>query len=204
MRAIIPALIFVILLYGCTSPGGAKVTENKSSPIPNNGTANPQVPPTPSVNNTTPTNGPGTTNNSGQSNNSSTAPPAHPVVNTSDVLKSNYTPPELPKFDFSNKTTADGRLIVYYFFSPRCDACKALRPEIDKMEARYTNVKWLEYDITTQNGTWAYDAFATENNLSIKQRLVPQVLVNGQIITDRFNINSTLPGILLNTTPSSN
>ncbi|MFN7991473.1 MAG: thioredoxin family protein [Candidatus Micrarchaeia archaeon] len=116
-------------------------------------------------------------------------------------MTSDFKPPELPKFDFSDKTTADGKLIVYYFYSPHCQACIALRPDMDRLEAAYKDVEWLEYDITTQNGTMAYVEFATERNLSTQQRMVPQVLVNGTVITDRFNINKTLPEILGNASP---
>ena len=120
-----------------------------------------------------------------------------PNQTTNDVMMSNTTFPEPPKFNFSNITTPDGRLIIYYFYSPYCEAAKEIRPEITKLETRYRNMLWLEYDITTQNGTLAYMEFATEYNLSTKQRLVPQALVNGTIITDRFNINKSLEEIIV-------
>lgn len=103
---------------------------------------------------------------------------------------------EPPKFEFSNTTTHDGKLIVYYFFSPTCPACKALQPEVDRLKAKYGNIEWVEYDITTENGAYAYQAFAVQHNLSSTQRLVPQILVNGTIITDRFNINKSIEGII--------
>lgn len=103
---------------------------------------------------------------------------------------------EMPTFDFSNKTTADGRLIVYYFKSSGCIASRELQPEIDRLQAKYPGIEWRTYDILTQNGTWAYLDFAEQRNLSLEKRLVPQVLVNGSIITDRFNINGSLEGIL--------
>jgi thiol-disulfide isomerase/thioredoxin len=103
---------------------------------------------------------------------------------------------EPPHFDFTNMTAEDGKPIVRYFYSRYCSACKALRPEIDRLEAQYSGVEWREYDIVDQNGTQAYRAFADQYNLTQKQRLVPAVLVNRTIITDRFNINSSLEGIL--------
>jgi thiol-disulfide isomerase/thioredoxin len=112
-----------------------------------------------------------------------------------NVLTADTKFPEPPKFNFS-KTTADGRLIAYYFFSPHCEASVAIRPEIDRLESKYPEVDWKEYDITTQNGTMAYVQFAERYNLSAEKRLVPQVLVNGTIITDRFNINESLEGII--------
>jgi len=116
--------------------------------------------------------------------------------NASDVMNDNTTFPEEPTYDFSNLTTPEGRLIVYYFYSSYCGACNALRPEIDKLRAEYPQVTWHEYDLTKEEGSNAYEAFANQKNLSTEKRLVPQAYVNGTIITDRFNINDSLEGIL--------
>lgn len=118
--------------------------------------------------------------------------------NVSDVMNTDTTFPEVAdiEFDFSNITTPDGRLIVHYFHSSGCSACKTLRPEIDKLEARYTEVLWLEYDLANESGGEAYRDFAAQNNLSDQQMFVPQALVNGTILTDRFNINQSLEGII--------
>ncbi len=133
------------------------------------------------------------------------AAPGYPYVNTSGlsfernasgVMNANTTFPERETLTFSDVSTPDGRLIVYYFYSSSCSACKALWPEIVRLESEYAGVEWKKYDITTQNGTYAYQDFAAEYNLSSKQRLVPQMLVNGTIITDRFNINRSIEGIL--------
>jgi thiol-disulfide isomerase/thioredoxin len=116
--------------------------------------------------------------------------------NASGVLNTDVVFTERQKYEFSNATTQDGRLIVYYFYSSACPASKALRPEIDRLEGMYDTVEWLEYDIVPQGGMWAYQDFAAQYNLSREQRLVPQVLVNGTIITDRFNINKSLEEVL--------
>lgn len=109
----------------------------------------------------------------------------------------NYTPgPGVPSFNFSNITDYRGRLIVYYFYSSGCIASKAITPVIDQLEIEYPEAVFLRYNISTANGTWAYKAFTDQYNLSKDQRLVPQVLVNGTIITDRFNINESLEGII--------
>jgi thiol-disulfide isomerase/thioredoxin len=130
-----------------------------------------------------------------------------PYVNTSglyferdvsDVMNTNTTFPEPmeSEADFSNITAADGGLIVYYFHSSGCSACKILRPEIDKLETKYPEVLWLEYDLADANGSQAYRNFAAQHNLSTQQMYVPQALVNGTILTDRFNINKSLEGII--------
>jgi thiol-disulfide isomerase/thioredoxin len=118
------------------------------------------------------------------------------------VLTTDTVFPAQPHYDFRNTTTPDGRLIVYFFYSPHCSACQAIIPVIDNLETKFSSVEWLEYDITTQNGTLAYQEYAREKNLSQKQEYIPQVLVNGTIITDRFNINDTLGSLLENISAS--
>ncbi|MEW6035047.1 MAG: thioredoxin family protein [Candidatus Micrarchaeota archaeon] len=131
------------------------------------------------------------------------AEPALPLPDTSnlsftreadDVMNTNTELPGVPDFEFP--LTDDGKLVVHYFYSPYCVASKAIGPEIDRLEATYPGVEFRRYDIATQNGTWAYLDFADTFNLSKEKRLVPQVLVNGTILTDRFNINGSLEGII--------
>lgn len=112
------------------------------------------------------------------------------------VITADAEPFRVPQFDFTNSTTPDGRLIVNYFYSAHCPACIALRPEIERLEADYPQVAWREFDISTQNGSWAYLQFANESGLNQSRRMVPQMLVNGTVITDRFNINMSLEGII--------
>lgn len=117
--------------------------------------------------------------------------------NVSDVINTDTEFFKRPEFDFSHITNGSGALIVYYFYSPHCSACMALRPEMDRMEANFSDVEWREYDITSQNDTYAYQDFANFTGLNHSQRMVPQALVNGSVITDRFNINRTLGGIIV-------
>lgn len=114
---------------------------------------------------------------------------SEPMVNYSEG-------PGIPTFDFSNITDPEGRLIVYYFYSPGCVASKAITPVIDLMEQDYPEAVFLRYSLATINGSYAYKEFAAEYNLSPDKQLVPQVLVNGTIITDRFNINESLEPIV--------
>ncbi len=193
MRYLAALSLALVLLLGCTgqAPPGANNTTQPPAPQPTPQPSGGGYGYSPPVNTTqNDTLAPSVADNA--SNNSSP-----PVMNTS------FVPPKPPTYNFTNVTTADGRLIVYYFFSPRCGACAALRPDMDRLEAKYPNVDWQEYDLTTQNGTLAYIEFADENNLSAKQRLVPQVLVDRRIITDRFNINGTLEGVIINYTTSN-
>jgi thiol-disulfide isomerase/thioredoxin len=113
-----------------------------------------------------------------------------------DITDLNVTAPEIPEFDFSNITTPDGKLIVYFFYMETCSACKATMPKIDELETEYQDVVFLRYDLTTTNGSYAYKDFAGQYGLDKSQMYVPQVLVNGTIITDMFNINDSLEEIV--------
>ncbi len=184
MRYLIALSLVLVLLFGCA---GNQPPANSTPPAP-------QPVPQPSGGGYSPP-----VNNQ----NVSLTPAGNSSNSTPPVMNTSYVPPRMPSYNFTNKTTSDGRLIVYYFFSPHCVASVAIRPVIDSLEAKYRNVDWQEYDLTTQNGTLAYIEFANENNLSVKQRLVPQVLVDGKIITDRFHINDSLEGTILNFSASS-
>lgn len=116
---------------------------------------------------------------------------------------STYTTPQRQVYNFSDITTADGKLIVYYFFMSSCSACKATKPTIDRLEAEYNaSVVFFRYDLTTINGSWAYHDFTTQYNLSTTRMYVPQVLVNRTIITDMFHINDSLESLIKNFTGS--
>lgn len=114
--------------------------------------------------------------------------------NQSELLTSETVFPELPVFDFS--ITKNGSLVVYFFHSPGCSACKASYPLIDELEEKYPDVIFERHDLSNANGTEAYKQFADFKNLSRDKRLVPQVYVNGTVITDRFNIEEKLEPII--------
>jgi len=105
--------------------------------------------------------------------------------------------PEIQHYNFSNVSTEDGNLIVYYFYSTNCVASHALAPEMARLEKEYENTLFLRHNLATPNGSRAYRDFSEQYNLSKDQMLVPQVLVNGTIITDRFNINKSLEDLLI-------
>lgn len=178
--AIAISVLFVIItaaMLGCTTKGetnGAQGTAPPQNPEPQTPEQKePEPPPLPDTSNLSFTR------------------------NVSDVVNTDTEFFKRPEFDFSHVTNESGALIVYYFYSPHCSACMALRPEIERMEANHTDVEWREYDITSQNGTYAYQDFANYSGLNQSQRMVPQAFVNGSVITDRFNINRTLEGIIV-------
>jgi len=176
MKALIIIALAVVLLFGCSQQAGGAAGNSSSTA----GNATVAYAPAGSV-----------------------ALPQAPTRSTRGVMMADYKPPVLPPpphFDFSNVTTPDGTLIVYYFHSSGCSACRALQPDIDRLKGKYPGVLWLDYDIATQDGRYAYSAFAAQLNLTPKEELVPQALVNGTVITDRFHINDTLEGVILNFT----
>ncbi len=189
MKPAILLSLALLLLFGCA---GQQVSE-KSQPQAAN-----EVPPQPSAQ---PASGSGAEN---LENQTVVRPePVSPPPDTSnlsftreadDVMNTETELPGVPDFEFP--ATEEGRLVVHFFYSKYCVASQAILPEIDRLEASYPDVEFRRYDITTQNGTWAYVDFADGFNLSTEKRLVPQVLVNGTILTDRFNINSSLEGII--------
>lgn len=122
--------------------------------------------------------------------------------NASEVMTADDVPPPQAPYDFSAITSQGGSLIVYYFYSSGCVASRELAPEIVAIEARHPEAEFRKYDIMTAEGYRAYSDFATQHGLNDTMLYVPQVLVNGEVITNRFNINSTLEGIIKNFTPS--
>ena len=197
MRALI-AVMILLLGFGCLDQQNPANQTTADQTIPNQSAPNQT---------TTDNTGSGSDSGSviGEEQNGQT----QPYVNTSgiyfernvsDVMNANTTFPEPENitYDFSNMTTEDGRLIVYYFHSSACSACKALRPDIDRLEAKYPDVLWLEYDLVDDEGHNAYNQFAAQRNLTTQQMYVPQVLVDDTVITDIFNINQSLEGLIKN------
>lgn len=114
-----------------------------------------------------------------------------------DVMNTDTIFPEEPIFEF-NKTAENGSMIVYFFHSPGCSACRETYQTIADLEEKYPNIVFINYSLASANGSKAYVQFAEKYNLSTSKQLVPQVLVNDTIITDRFNIEDTLEEIIKN------
>jgi len=113
----------------------------------------------------------------------------------SDVMNSETVFPEEPVFDF-NRTNENGSMIVYFFHSPGCSACRETYGTVSELEEKYPDIVFVSYSLANANGSLAYVQFAEKYNLSTSKQLVPQVLVNDTIITDRFNIEEKLEDIL--------
>ncbi len=186
MRFVAMLLAALVLLAGCIQNGGARQAETAA------------VGPAGSAGDGAPTGLQKTPDNGTTDNGTNTGTVRPPVLNTKDVMMADYVPPEIVHYDFSNVTDADGSLIVYYFHLPGCTACMSIQPEVERLGVAYPGVAWMDYDLATQNGSAAYRDFAAQRNLSTVERLVPQVLVNGTVITGRFAINATLENIIKN------
>lgn len=110
------------------------------------------------------------------------------------VLTSETVFPEPEIFEFSR--TINGSYVVYFFHSEGCSACRESYPTISELKNKHLEIIFINYSLATASGSRAYAKFADLNNLSRDKRLVPQVYVNGTIITDRFNIEEKLGQIL--------
>jgi thiol-disulfide isomerase/thioredoxin len=133
-----------------------------------------------------------------------TAPPPQQISppvenNTTGVMTSETVFPPEPVFDF-NYTDGNGTLRVFFFHSPGCSACRDSYPIMGELEDEFPGVIFINYSLATENGSKAYVRFAELHNLSTQKQMVPQVLVNGTIITDRFNIEEELGPLLENLT----
>ncbi|MBU0527551.1 thioredoxin family protein [Candidatus Micrarchaeota archaeon] len=174
-------IILVVLLFGCISETSeTKIVENETineAPVPDLPVEVEEEPPVKVVEE----NKTNTTNND-----------LH-----SDVMNSDTVFPEEPFFEF-NKTTENGSMIVYFFHSPGCSACRETYQTIADLEEKYPDIVFINYSLASANGSKAYVQFAEKYNLSTSKQLVPQVLVNDTIITDRFNIEDMLEEILKN------
>ncbi|MBN1170070.1 hypothetical protein JXA56_03520 [Candidatus Micrarchaeota archaeon] len=114
--------------------------------------------------------------------------------NEMQVLNSNTVFPEPEVFEF-NKTINDS-YVVYFFHSPKCSACQESYSIISELKDKYPEIIFINYSLATGSGNRAYIQFAELNNLSRDKRLVPQVYVNGSIITNRYNIGEKLGPLL--------
>jgi len=178
-----------ILLSGCTMQTEGKVGDDNVGGIGDGSSAahNPDDRPLDNR----------TTNPQPETKNQTISSPVPlPIRKTTDVLTADRNFTERVHYNYSNRTTGDGRQIIYYFYLPHCSACMTIKPDVERLKAAYTGIFWIEQDISTPEGRAAYDDFAVQMNLSRDKLYVPQVLVNGTIITGWPDINSSLEGII--------
>lgn len=119
---------------------------------------------------------------------------AEQKANEEPVLASETVLPGPEVFEFSK--TINGSYVVYFFHSERCSACQESYPIMNELQGKYPGIIFINYSLAKGSGSKAYAEFAELNNLSKDKRLVPQVYVNGTIITDRFNIEEKLGPLL--------
>ncbi|MBI5227408.1 hypothetical protein HY988_02355 [Candidatus Micrarchaeota archaeon] len=122
------------------------------------------------------------------------------AVNKYDVLTADTTFPEIPEYNFSNITTMDGKLIIYYFDSPYCQAAIRLRPQMDQLKRQYgpdnSSIVWMEFDVSKLEGYLAYGEFAREKGTNPLLVVTPTALANGTIMAGIEQINGSLERIL--------
>jgi len=164
------AVVIVLLLFGCAAPPEEQKTSNETHEAAEEITEEePQEIQEPEI-----------------------------VQNESPEANANETvDPEEMVFDF-NKTTENGTLIVYFFHNPGCSACKGVYPFMDEARDRHPEVIFIGYSTAEPSGKEAYKQFVEHLDLNKSQQYIPQVYVNGTIITDRFKIEERLEPIIQN------
>lgn len=91
----------------------------------------------------------------------------------------------------------EARLSVTYFYLPGCGACKAIAPDMEAWASACPDVEWKGFDLSTAEGTQAYLDMADDAGLDRDRRSVPQAVAEGDVMIGRFEIQDSLPRILL-------
>ena len=100
-------------------------------------------------------------------------------------------------YDFSPVQTQDGKLIVYFFHSPKCNSCKAIYPEVERIAKTYWNqTEWIDFDLTNPEDRVRYSQFYTQYNITSNRSGTPTILVNNTVLWGRYEINDSLEGII--------
>ena len=171
MRAFV-LLALSILLFGCIAGQQKQSEQNISGTVSgNNGT------PLPAKLNET---------------------PAMPVIPPNNGSTGNVSP---VNFTNSSSILHPDRLQVYYYYSRYCGYCRLTAPIVEAEEGKFGNsTEWHKFDVYTQEGYNEFDRMALSRNLSNSSRVVPILIAGGKMLIGFPEINSTLDGLLLNST----
>ena len=175
MRFFILALMLVVL-FGCAAQQTVKKEDTVIKPATNQA----ETPVNQTPKNSEPVN--------------VTYQPEVPTNVTNDSKKTNTSmqpEPDLSKY----------QLVVYYFYNPNCTACKAIAPEIDKLQSKYNGtVYFVKNSILEKSGMTEFNKFAAQYKLSNNNRVVPLIYVKDQVLAGRFDINASLDSLIQNNT----
>ena len=68
---------------------------------------------------------------------------------------------------------------LYYFFSPRCGACKNVTPVVDRLSQRHGNVHKVDISLDTQQAA-AFGVRATPTLMLIDEGRIARVMLGGK------------------------
>ncbi len=106
--------------------------------------------------------------------------------------------------DFHKEYSDDGKLMVYFFYSPSCPSCKAIRPFVESIGANYSNVtEWHGFDLTKKADRDEYFRFFKEFNLPQSRSGTPTILVANTVLWGRYEINDSLEKLIIEHAPAA-
>jgi len=101
------------------------------------------------------------------------------------------------EYDFSRVYSDNGKLIVYFFYSAGCNACKAIGPYVESMGKKYENqTEWRGFNIDIKSDREIYYQFYRKMSLNQSRAGVPIMLINNTILWGRYEINDSLEQVI--------
>ena len=115
-----------------------------------------------------------------------------------EEIISNFS--QTAEYDFSPVRNVDGKLIVYFFYSPNCPSCKAILSDVERIAKHYWNeTDWRDFDLTVSKKKEQYFQFYKQYNLTWNRSGTPMILVNGTVLWGRYEINDSLERMITET-----
>jgi len=100
-------------------------------------------------------------------------------------------------YDFSKVHSDDGKLVVYFFYSANCNACKSIGPYVESIGKKYENqTEWRGFNIDIKSDREIYYQFYRKMNLNQSRAGVPIMLINNTILWGRYEINDSLEQVI--------
>lgn len=100
-------------------------------------------------------------------------------------------------YDFSRVHSDDGKLVVYFFYSANCNACKSIGPYVESIGKKYENqTEWRGFNIDIKSDREIYFQFYRKMSLNQSRAGVPIMLINNTILWGRYEINDSLENVI--------
>jgi len=100
-------------------------------------------------------------------------------------------------YDFSKVYSDDGKIVVYFFYSANCNACKSIGPYVEGIGKKYENqTEWRGFNIDIKSDKEIYYQFYRKMSLNQSRAGVPIMLINNTILWGRYEINDSLEQVI--------